>query len=230
VFIGHLAAGLALKARVRTAPLAALLAGSAFADVVHGLLELAGIERAIVRDPPVFANWELVEIGYSHSLVVSLFYSVVIGALGARWWRSRAIGTALALAVFSHFILDVLSHKADVPLIGLGLVHDLKLGTGLAVHPLPFFLVELGWCLVAWYLYDPANRRLLLTLFVLMAVWANSVFGFALPPPPPPAAQGLLTIVPFAVAGWALWWASRPATGQAAPWPPRGGGCLRRWR
>ena len=210
MFVGHLAAGLALKARVREAPLGALLAGTAFLDIVHGFLGLTGAERVVIHDPPVFANWDLVEIGYSHSLVVSLLYSAVIGLLAARVWRSRAVGWVLGLAVFSHFILDVASHKADVPLVGLGLAHDHKLGTGLASYPLPFFLVELGWCLVAWYLYDPANRRLLAAFLVLMTFWANAVFGFFLPPPPPPVLQAFITIVSFAVAGWVLWWAAQP--------------------
>lgn len=219
MFIGHLAAGLALKARVRQVPLGALLAGTAFLDAVHGLLQMAGIERVEMRDPPVFANWDLTEIGYSHSLVASVLWSVVIGALATRWWRSPAAGWAIGLAIFSHFVLDVLSHKADMPLIGLGVANDLKLGTGLALHPLPFFLVELGWCLLAWCLYDAANRRLLLTLLALMVLWANNIFGFALPPPPPPALRGFITIVPFALAGWFVWWAARPAGGTSSSRP-----------
>ena len=215
MFIGHLAAALAINSRVRAAPLGVLLAGTALLDLLHVPLRIAGIEPVIVGSPPVFANWDLVELGYSHSLVASAVFGTVIGYVAARWWGSRSIGTALGIAVFSHFVLDVLSHKPDVPLVGFGLARDLKLGTNLAVHPLPFFLVELGWCLVAWYVYDPANRRLLVTLAVLMAVWANNIFGFALPAKAPPAAVfGLITLASFAVAGAALWWAARPATGR----------------
>ncbi len=209
MFIGHMAAGLVLKARVREAPLGMLIAGTAFLDIVHGLLEIVGVEHVVVHGPPVFANWELAEIGYSHSLLVSVLYSVACGALAARWWRSRAVGWAIALSVFSHFVLDLVSHNADLPLVGLGLEGDLKLGTGLARHPVPFFVLELGWCLVAWYVYDATNRRLLLTLLALMALWANNVFGFALPPPPPAPFLGVITIASFAFAGSSLWWAAR---------------------
>jgi membrane-bound metal-dependent hydrolase YbcI (DUF457 family) len=209
VFVGHLAAGLMLKARVREAPLAALLAGGAFLDLVHGALVIAGVEHVVMHDPPTFANMELVQVGYSHSLTASVFYSVAAALLGARWWRSRAAGVAVGLAVFSHFVLDVLTHQADMPLLGLGVEHDVMLGTGLALHPLAFFVIEAGFCLLAWALYDAGNRRLLLTMLVLLGLWANNVFGFALPPPPPEVVQGMMVTAGFALAGAAIWWAAR---------------------
>jgi hypothetical protein len=209
VFVGHLAAGLALKARVRHAPLGPLLAGTTFLDLLFGVFGVLGLERAVVGTPPVFANWDL-DIGYSHSLLMSVLYSVALGWLAARWWRSVSIGVAIGLAVFSHFVLDVVSHRPDMPLVGLGTADDVKLGTGLAAHPLAFFALELAWCVAAWRWYDAANRRLLGTLLVLMALWANNVFGFFPAPPLSAAGQSVMTVAGFAIAGAALWWAARP--------------------
>lgn len=208
MFVGHLAAGFALKARVREAPLGPLLAGTAFLDLLFGVFGMAGLERVVVHEPPVFANWEL-HIGYSHSLLVSVLYSVALGWAAARWWGSARVGAAVGVAVFSHFVLDVVSHRPDMPLIGLGAMHDVRIGTGLATHPLAFFLVELGWCLAAWRWYDGANRRLLVAFLFLMVVWANSVFGFSPPPALSPVGQSAFTIFGFAVAGALLWWAAR---------------------
>ena len=73
-----------------------------------------------------------------------------------------------------------------MPLIGLGATHDVRLGTGLATHPLAFFVVELTWCLLAWWWYDATNRRLLVAILVLMALWANNIFGFSPPCSRPP--------------------------------------------
>ena len=200
VFVGHLAAGLALKSRVREAPLAPVLAGTAFLDLLFGIFGMIGLERVVVGDQPVVANWEL-HIGYSHSLLVSVLYSVALGWLAACWWRSPSVGVAIGLAVFSHFVLDTLSHRPDMPLIGLGATHDVALGTGLATHPLPFFIVELAWCLLAWWWYDAGNRRLLITLLVLMAIWANNISGSRPPPALSPAGQSAFTIFGFVVAG-----------------------------
>jgi membrane-bound metal-dependent hydrolase YbcI (DUF457 family) len=219
VFVGHLAAGFALKARVREAPLGPLLAGTAFLDLLFGVFGMIGLERVVVHDPPVFGNWEL-HIGYSHSLLVSVVYSVALGWLAGRVWRSTRVGVAIGLAVFSHFVLDVVSHRADMPLIGLGVEHDVMLGTGLATHPLAFVLVELGWCLLAWRWYDGGNRRLLLMFLVLMAIWANNIFGFAPPPALSPGGQAAFTIFGFTVAGALLWWAAQPTETHASQTSP----------
>ncbi|MBI3768182.1 MAG: hypothetical protein HY271_06745 [Deltaproteobacteria bacterium] len=214
MFVGHLAAGFALKARVREAPLGPLLAGTAFLDFLFGVFVMIGLERVVVHDPPVFRNWEL-HIGYSHSLLVSVLYSVALGWLAGRVWRSTSVGVALGLAVFSHFVLDVVSHRADMPLVGLGMNHDVLLGTGLATHPLAFFLVELGWCLLAWRWYDGGNHRLLLMFLVLMAIWANNVFGFVPQPALSSSGQAAFTIFGFVIAGALLWWAARPTEERA---------------
>lgn len=215
MFVGHLAAGFALKARVPHAPLGPLLAGTTFLDLLFGVFGILGLEHVVVGDPAVFANWDL-DIGYSHSLLMSVVYSVALGWLAARWWRSVAVGVAIGLSVFSHFVLDVVSHRPDMPVIGLGSSMDVKLGTGLATHPLAFFAVELAWCLVAWRWYDTTNRRLLVTLLVLMALWANNVFGFAPAPPLSATGQSVLTLLGFGIAGSVLWWAARPTERRAA--------------
>ncbi len=214
VFIGHLAAGLALNARVRRAPLGALLAGTAWSDLLFAVFAMLGIEHAVVHDPPIFANWDL-DVGYSHSLLASVIYGVTLGWLASRWWRSTAVGVAIGLAVFSHFALDVLTHRSDMPLVGFGATRDVRLGTNLAVHPRAFFAVDLAWCLLAWWWYDPRNRRLLVTLAVLMALWANNVFGFAAQPKLSANGQAVSTFVGFVVAGAALWWAARPTEAPA---------------
>ncbi len=214
MFVGHLAAGFALKSRVREAPLAALLFGAALCDLLFGVFGMLGLEHAVMHGTPVFANWEL-HVGYSHSLLVSVLYAVGLGWIAARWWGTRRIGLAIGLAVFSHFVLDVASHRPDMPLIGLGAVHDVRLGTNLAQHPLAFFLVELGWCLLAWWLYDGGNVRLLTTLLVMMAIWSNNIFGFTPLPSVSAPQQAGLTMVSFSLFGAVLWWAASPTESLA---------------
>jgi hypothetical protein len=217
MFVGHYAAGLAIGARVRGAPVAALLAATMVLDLVHLPLRMLGIEPVVVSGPSVFANWNLVQLGYSHSLVVSIVYSVALGGLAGRWWRSGAVGTAIGLAVFSHYVLDVLTHKPDMPVVGLGFTRDLTLGTNLAVHPLPFFLIELAWCVAAWLWFDRSNRRLPVVLAVWMAIWANGVFGFAVPREPlPPMSEAVAALIGVGLAGVSLWWAARPTVARDA--------------
>jgi membrane-bound metal-dependent hydrolase YbcI (DUF457 family) len=211
VYVGHLAAGLVLKARVREAPLSWLLVATVMPDLLCGVLLLLGVENVVVHGSLMFAHLEPA-IGYSHSLLGSIGYALFAGCVGAMCWRSARVGAALALAVFSHFVLDVLSHRPDMPLRGFGASGDVLLGTGLAAYPLAFFVVELLWCLGALYVFDARNRRLLVTIVVLMAAWACSIFGLVEPPPPSAAGLGLTMIATFASTTAVTFWAARRTT------------------
>jgi hypothetical protein len=215
MFVGHLAAGLMLKARVREASLGWLLLGTVWLDLLCGVLMAVGVERTTFQGSMIFGH-AVADIGYSHSLMTSLAFAAIAAVVGVSRWKSRRVALVLALAVLSHFVLDALSHRHDMPLIGFGAERDVRLGTDLALHPLAFFLVELGWCLLAWALLDVHNRRLLVTLLVLMGLWANSIFGFAPPPPLSGEGFGVSMIVFFGIAGAAVFWAARGPRGATA--------------
>ena len=148
MYAGHLAAGLALKAKERRAPTWALLLGAGWLDVVHGLFVLAGIEHAR-PDPARFLGWDLYDMPWTHSLAAAIAWSLAAWVAFAR--RGRAVALAVAAAVFSHFALDLIVHE-----------HDLALAPGSAVRlgfdlwgraPVGAWALEgafVGACL-AWY-------------------------------------------------------------------------------
>jgi hypothetical protein len=71
VYVGHFAAGLAVKAREPTAPTWALLVGVGFLDILFGPFVLAGLEHATVT-PSASPGLSLDYIDWSHSLVMSI--------------------------------------------------------------------------------------------------------------------------------------------------------------
>lgn len=208
MYLGHLAAGLVLKARVREAPLAWLFAATIVSDLLCGLLLMLGAERAIVHGTLTFSHTEA-DVRYSHSLLGTLLLALPAGVLATRYFGSRRIGSAVALGVVSHYILDVLSHLSDMPVIGFGVQPDLILGTHLAAYPLAHFLVELAWCLAAWALLDRGDRRLLWTILVLMLFYANTLLGLVPPPAQSSAVIGASMLVLFSVTPALLLWAAR---------------------
>ena len=208
MYLGHFAAGLALQARVREAPLAWLLAASVASDLLCGALLVAGAEHATIQGPVVFRNIHA-DIGYSHSLLAIAACAVLGASVAAAYLKSTRVAAAIALAVLSHYVLDALSHGADMPLIGFGAANDIRLGTGLAQYPVAFFLVEAGWCGLALWLYDRSNRRLLVSMSVLLLLYTNTVFGFAPPPQLSAAGLGLSMIAVFALTFGVLSWAAR---------------------
>lgn len=211
MYVGHMAAGFIVKARIREAPLAWVLAGTVLSDLLCGLFMVFGLESAEISGEFTFGH-VAAYIGYSHSLLSSCLQAVAAGVVASRLSKSARVGIAVGIAVLSHYVLDVVSHWPDMPLIGFGAQHDIRFGTGLAGLPLMFYLVEFALSVGACLLFDPANRRLLGTMFILMVLYSNTVFGFAPPPVPPSYVFGVAMLATFSVTPAVLWWAARSGT------------------
>jgi hypothetical protein len=151
LYAGHLAAGLALKAAEPKAPTWGLLLAVGFMDsVLFGPFVLLGIEHASIT-PGVSPGFSLDYIDWSHSLAMSVVWSVLLAIAFLRMGKS--VAAVIGVAVFSHFVLDVLMHPPDLALWPNSSVH---LGLGLWTSlPNGWWVVELavvaaGWGYYAW--------------------------------------------------------------------------------
>ncbi len=132
MYAGHFAAGLALKAREPSAPTWGILIGVGLLDLLFGPFVLMGLERASIT-PAISPGFSLDYIDWSHSLTMSLVWSALFAAAFLRLgWRVAGV---MALAVFSHFLLDLPMHPPDMALwpgsnvhLGLGLWQKLPTG------------------------------------------------------------------------------------------------------
>ena len=208
MYLGHLAAGLVLKARVREAPLSWLLFATVLSDLLCGLLLIVGAETFVIHGSLTFSHTQA-DIRYSHSLVSTLLLALVVGAVAARFLRAPRVGIAVGLAVLSHYVLDVLSHLSDMPVIGFGAQPDLMLGTHLAAYPLAHYCVELAWCLLAWAVLDRTDKRLLWTMLLLMLSYTNTLFGFIEVPAQSDVVMGAAMLFLFTLTPALLLWAAR---------------------
>jgi membrane-bound metal-dependent hydrolase YbcI (DUF457 family) len=137
---------------------------------------------------------------YSHSLVMLLVWSAVFALLyrAIRGPRPVAIATVAAL-VFSHFVLDALTHRPDMP-ITIGGAQ--KIGLGLWNYPGTTLAIESAMFIAGTTLYaiatrarNPAGRWGLWALIAtLVAIYFAALYG-----PPPPDTQAV------AMAGHLLW-------------------------
>src|SRR6266545_5273723 len=125
MYAGHFAMGLALKARKPEAPTWALLIGTGLLDILFGPFVLLGIDR-VTMVPGGSPGFSLDFIDWSHSLAAALVWSALFAA--CFWRRGSAIAAIMGFAVFSHFLLDLPMHPADLALwpgspvhLGLGL-------------------------------------------------------------------------------------------------------------
>src|SRR5262245_16623490 len=115
MFIGHFAVGLAAKRAAPRLSLGVLFAAGLFADVLWPVLVALGVERVeIVPGITVMTPLDFISYPYSHSLAMLMVWGVLFG-LAVRHKDKRAFVVVWALVV-SHWVLDFVTHRPDMPL------------------------------------------------------------------------------------------------------------------
>lgn len=157
MFIGHFGVGLAAKKAAPTVNLGILFAACQFLDLVWPLLVLLNIEQVSVDQtatkvtPLNFAHYP-----YSHSLVMTLFYSLLAGLIFWRVFKSMRVGLVIGVVISSHWLLDFITHRPDLPLF----FGNLKLGLGLWNSVFGTLVIEVGIFVLGIILYLRASPLL----------------------------------------------------------------------
>ena len=208
MFLGHFAVGLAAKRIAPEVSLGTLFLAAQLADLVWPTLVLAGIESFSIR-PGITAVTPLdfTRYPYSHSLVGMALWGVGLSVLYLVIRRRRFEAVILFAVVLSHWLLDFVSHRPDLPLtltgaerFGLGLWHS-RIAT-LAVESLLF--VACAWiCARSTRALDRIGRWSLVGLIVfLVCIYLANIFG---PPPPSVAAVAWSAQAIWLLVAWGYW-------------------------
>ena len=211
MFIGHLALGLAAKRVEPRVSLAVFFAAAQFADLLWPVLVALGIEQVRI-DPgnTAFTPLDFVSYPYSHSLVLLVIWGVVFGVV-SRWLVSNRRGIVFLMTglVVSHWVLDFVTHRPDMPLypggprLGLGLWNSIP-----ATLAVEFALYGVG----LWIYLRTTKARDAIGRWAFAALVAFLVIGYlAAVGTVPPSIQALYI---SALAGAALltlwsWWADK---------------------
>ncbi len=180
MFVGHYAASLALKKYEKTASLGILFLAVQFVDIVFFPLVLLGVERLnVVENFTDATHFELIYMPYTHSLVASLAWAALAYAL-FRWVvvKSRRVAIVVAIAVASHWVLDLLVHTPDLPLWSDA---SPKLGLGLWNYAAATYVLEAALLLAGLWWYLRATRptgaigKWGMTAFVVVLLMINVV-------------------------------------------------------
>jgi membrane-bound metal-dependent hydrolase YbcI (DUF457 family) len=128
MFLGHFAMAYGAKRLSPRVSLGTLFAAAQLPDVIWPVLVLAGVEHATIAPGDTAATpLRFDSYPISHSLLTVAAWGALFGAI--HFWRKRRPldAVVLALLVVSHWVLDFVSHRADMPLwpggprLGLGL-------------------------------------------------------------------------------------------------------------
>lgn len=184
MYVGHYAASLVLKRFEKRASLGVLFLAVQFVDILFFPLVLLGVERLnVVENFTPSTHFELEYMPYTHSLVAFMIWSGLAYAL-FRWVivKSRSVATVVALAVMSHWLLDVIVHTPDLPIMDDA---SLKLGLGLWNNAIATYGLEAALLLAGLWLYLRSTSATTkmgkygMSVFVVLLLLVNivNIFG-----------------------------------------------------
>jgi hypothetical protein len=208
MFVGHFAVGLGAKRLTPQTSLGTLFLAAQFIDLLWPTFLLTGLERVEIEPGnTVVTPLNFVHYPWTHSLLMVIGWAVLTGGAAAVAGRSQKPAFILGGLVLSHWLLDALSHRPDLPvlpgggpLVGLGLWNSLP-----ATLAVELALFGIGIVLYA-RATTPRDRRGQwgfwgLAVF-LPAVYLANVFG---PPPPSVAAIGWSGQAQWLLVAWGYW-------------------------
>lgn len=157
---GHFGLAAGIKKIAPRLPLWSLLLASFFLDVVFIFFAAGGLEKIIPVDQanPNAYGGSLIHAYYTHSLVGALLISAIAGLFAGWRWGKRG-GYVIAGVVFSHWILDLLVHRPDLPILPGNLGNLPLLGFGLWQYPAISAILELILVIGGtWFYYRAAMQ------------------------------------------------------------------------
>lgn len=208
MFIGHFGVGLAAKKIDKKPSLGTLFMAAQFIDLLWPILLLLGLEHVII-EPGNTAVTPLNFVDYpiSHGFFSVLIWSILFGLVYYIIKRNVKSSLVLGALVMSHWILDLITHRPDLPLFPWS---DVKVGLGLWNSVALTIIVEGLIFIGGAYLYMKTTRAenrkgsigLWSLLIFLAVIYVSNIFG---PPPPAEGPIAILGLAQWLLIAWAYW-------------------------
>jgi membrane-bound metal-dependent hydrolase YbcI (DUF457 family) len=208
MFIGHFAVALAAKRAAPRISLGWLFAAVQFPDLLWPVFLLTGVERArIAPGDTAFTPLAFEHYPWSHSLLMVVIWGVVLGVVYRLRRNDGRAALLIGALVVSHWVLDWLTHRPDLPLIPIG---GPKLGLGLWNYATATLVIEAVLFAVGVILYtrsttarDRTGRWAWISLVVfLLFMHATNAFS---PPPPNMTAVAIVGLAIWLLVAWGAW-------------------------
>ena len=166
MFIGHFALGLAAKKAAPRTSLGTLFIAAQLLDLLWPLFLLLGWENVAIKvGITVMSPLDFTHYPISHSLLMAVAWGFAFGGLYFIFRRDIRSAVVLGICVLSHWMLDLLVHRSDLPLYpGASMLWGFSLWN----HPVVEVVIETGLFLCGILIY----------LKVTKAVNKKGIYGF----------------------------------------------------
>jgi len=199
VFLAHYGLAMAAKGVSRRESLGTTVLAAQWLDLLWPILLLLGLERVrIVAGLMEASTLDFVHFPFSHSLLAVVAWALALGGLYFIITQRRRGAVVVGSLVLSHWLLDLLVHRPDLPLWPGSAV---KVGLALWQSVAVTLALELGCLTLGILIYtrvtrpkDRTGRWGLWTMIVVLVAFFLSSFAG-----PPPSVSAL------AIGGLALW-------------------------
>jgi membrane-bound metal-dependent hydrolase YbcI (DUF457 family) len=208
MFIGHFGVGFGAKAAAPKVSLGSLFLAAQFIDLLWPTFLLLGIEQ--VRIDPTATKVTPLDFEYypiSHSLLAVLGWAVLIAVSYQLLRHYRRGAVVLGLAVVSHWLLDAIVHRPDLPLYpGSAYLLGFNLWSSLSAT----LVIELLIFVLGVWMYlrvtEPSDGVGKWSLWVLIAflvvIYLANLFGS---PPPNVTALAWVGQAQWLLVAWGFW-------------------------
>jgi hypothetical protein len=208
MFVGHFGVGFAAKRAAPRTSLGTLFLAAQFIDLLWPIFLLVGLES--VRIAPgitVVTPLDFSDYPLTHSLLGVLFWAVLFAFAYVGLRRYPRGAWVLGFLVVSHWFLDLIVHRPDLPLAPGS---ETVVGLGLWNSVIATIVIEGAILMIGLWLYLGITEamdsigRIGLAAFVVfvVAIWLLNIFG---PPPPSVRAIAWLANAQWILILWGYW-------------------------
>lgn len=207
MFIGHFGVALAAKRLSPRTSLGLFVFAAEFLDLLWPIFLLLGLEHVrVVPGITKVQPFDFYDYPFSHSLTMVLRWALAVGLIYFLIRRYARAAWVLAALVVSHWVLDFVSHRPDLPLwpggpkVGLGLWNS---WTGsISVEALIFGL-GIWLYLRATRPTDSVGKWAIWSLVALLSLgWLAALFA---PPPTDTHQLAIGSLLAWITVPWAWW-------------------------
>ena len=150
--INHAATALIVKRIYPDVPMAVILVSVQFIEILWVVLNFLGVEKTRTEENiESVRDVHLEYMPFSHSVASTIALAAGAWIFVVFGFQAADMGTAIALGICSHLVLDLISHARDITIAPF--LESRKLGLGLYEQPIAAFVFEMVYGISCWWIY-----------------------------------------------------------------------------